>query len=50
LKALPEITDILRLLPILLYALFAGVRHTTEAAAAICARGLAICLVRRTIS
>jgi tripartite ATP-independent transporter DctM subunit len=49
-KALPEIVDILLLFAIIMYALFTGVVTATEAAAASCALGLAICLVRRKLS
>jgi tripartite ATP-independent transporter DctM subunit len=49
LKALPDITDILILFAIIMYALFTGVVTATEAAAASCALGLAICLVRRKL-
>jgi tripartite ATP-independent transporter DctM subunit len=48
-KALPDITDILILFAIIMYALFTGVVTATEAAAASCALGLAICLVRRKL-
>ena len=50
LKALPEVTDILLLFAIIMYALFTGVVTATEAAAASCALALAICLVRRKLS
>jgi tripartite ATP-independent transporter DctM subunit len=50
LKALPDITDILILFAIIMYALFTGVVTATEAAAASCALGLAICLIRRKLS
>ncbi len=49
-KALPDITDILILFAIIMYALFTGVVTATEAAAASCALGLAICLIRRKLS
>ena len=49
-KALPEIIDILILFAIIMYALFTGVVTATEAAAASCALGLAICLIRRKLT
>lgn len=49
-KALPEIVDIILLFAIIMYALFTGVVTATEAAAASCALGLAICLIRRKLS
>ncbi|MGD0232962.1 MAG: TRAP transporter large permease [Syntrophorhabdales bacterium] len=49
-KALPDIIDILILFAIIMYALFTGVVTATEAAAASCALGLIICLVRRKLS
>ncbi len=49
-RALPEVTDILLLFAIIMYALFTGVVTATEAAAASCALALAICLVRRKLS
>jgi tripartite ATP-independent transporter DctM subunit len=49
-KALPEVTDILLLFAIIMYALFTGVVTATEAAAASCALALAICLLRRKLS
>lgn len=45
-KALPEIVDILILFAIIMYALFTGVVTATEAAAASCALGLIICVIR----
>jgi len=48
-KALPDIIDILILFGIIMYALFTGVFTATEAAAAACALGLVICLVRRKL-
>jgi C4-dicarboxylate transporter, DctM subunit len=45
-KALPEIIDILILFAIIMYALFTGVVTATEAAAASCALGLVICVIR----
>ncbi len=49
-QALPEIIDILILFAIIMYALFTGVVTATEAAAASCTLGLAICLLRRKLS
>ena len=49
-KALPDIIDILILFAIIMYALFTGVVTATEAAAASCALGLIICLVRRKLT
>lgn len=49
-KALPEIIDILILFAIIMYALFTGVVTATEAAAASCALGLIICVVRRKLN
>jgi tripartite ATP-independent transporter DctM subunit len=49
-KALPDIIDILILFAIIMYALFTGVVTATEAAAASCALGLIICLIRRKLS
>jgi C4-dicarboxylate transporter, DctM subunit len=49
-KALPDIIDILILFGIIMYALFTGVFTATEAAAAACALGLVICLLRRKLS
>jgi len=49
-RALPEIIDILILFTIIMYALFTGVVTATEAAAASCALGLAICLIRRKLT
>jgi len=49
-KALPEVSDILLLFAIIMYALFTGVVTATEAAAASCALALAICLLRRKLS
>jgi C4-dicarboxylate transporter, DctM subunit len=48
-KALPEIIDILILFAIIMYALFTGVVTATEAAAASCALGLVICVIRRKL-
>jgi C4-dicarboxylate transporter DctM subunit len=48
-RALPEVTDILLLFAIIMYALFTGVVTATEAAAASCALALAICLARRKL-
>lgn len=48
-KALPDIIDILILFGIIMYALFTGVFTATEAAAAACALGLVICLLRRKL-
>ncbi|RPI77747.1 MAG: TRAP transporter large permease [Desulfobacteraceae bacterium] len=49
-SALPDILDILILFAIIMYALFTGVVTATEAAAASCALGLIICLVRKKLS
>jgi tripartite ATP-independent transporter DctM subunit len=49
-RALPEVTDILFLFAIIMYALFTGVVTATEAASASCALALAICLFRRKLS
>jgi len=49
-KALPDIIDILILFAIIMYALFTGVVTATEAAAASCTLGLAICVIRRKLS
>jgi C4-dicarboxylate transporter, DctM subunit len=49
-KAIPEIVDILILFAIIMYALFTGVVTATEAAAASCALGLIICLIRKKLS
>ena len=49
-KALPDIIDILILFAIIMYALFTGVVTATEAAAASCALGLIICVIRRKLS
>src|SRR5512136_487892 len=49
-KALPEIIDILILFAIIMYALFTGVVTATEAAAASCALGVIICLIRKKLT
>lgn len=49
-KALPDIIDVLILFAIIMYALFTGVVTATEAAAASCTLGLAICVIRRKLS
>jgi tripartite ATP-independent transporter DctM subunit len=49
-QALPDIIDILVLFAIIMYALFTGVVTATEAAAASCTLGLAICVIRRKLS
>jgi tripartite ATP-independent transporter DctM subunit len=49
-KALNEAVDILILFAIIMYALFTGVVTATEAAAASCALGLLICLLRRKLT
>ena len=49
-QALPDIIDILILFAIIMYALFTGVVTATEAAAASCTLGLAICVIRRKLS
>lgn len=49
-KALPDIIDILILFAIIMYALFTGVVTATEAAAASCALGLIICVIRKKLS
>ena len=48
--ALNEAVDILILFGIIMYALFTGVVTATEAAAASCALGLVICLLRRKLT
>jgi tripartite ATP-independent transporter DctM subunit len=48
--ALNEAVDILVLFAIIMYALFTGVVTATEAAAASCALGLLICLLRRKLT
>jgi C4-dicarboxylate transporter DctM subunit len=50
LKALPDLMDIFILFVIIMYALFTGVVTATEAAAASCAIGLVLCLIRRKLS
>jgi C4-dicarboxylate transporter DctM subunit len=49
-KALNEAVDILILFGIIMYALFTGVVTATEAAAASCALGLLLCLLRRKLT
>ncbi len=49
-KSLNEAVDILILFAIIMYALFTGVVTATEAAAASCALGLLICLLRRKLT
>jgi C4-dicarboxylate transporter DctM subunit len=49
-KSLNEAVDILILFAIIMYALFTGVVTATEAAAASCALGLVICLLRRKLT
>jgi len=49
-KSLNEAVDILILFGIIMYALFTGVVTATEAAAASCALGLLICLLRRKLT
>jgi C4-dicarboxylate transporter, DctM subunit len=49
-QALPDIIDIFILFLIIMVALFTGVVTATEAAAASCALGLIICLLRRKLS
>jgi tripartite ATP-independent transporter DctM subunit len=49
-QALPDILDILILFLIIMVALFTGVVTATEAAAASCALGLIICLIRRKLT
>jgi len=49
-KSLNEAVDILLLFGIIMYALFTGVVTATEAAAASCALGLFICLLRRKLT
>lgn len=49
-RALNEAVDILVLFSIIMYALFTGVVTATEAAAASCALGLLICLLRRKLT
>jgi C4-dicarboxylate transporter, DctM subunit len=48
-KALPDLLDIFILFAIIMYALFTGVVTATEAAAASCAIGLILCLLRRKL-
>jgi C4-dicarboxylate transporter DctM subunit len=50
LKAIPDLLDIFILFIVIMYALFTGVVTATEAAAASCAIGLVLCLVRRKLS
>lgn len=49
-KALPDLIDIFILFAIIMYALFTGVVTATEAAAASCAMGLILCLIRRKLT
>jgi C4-dicarboxylate transporter, DctM subunit len=49
-KALPDLIDIFILFAIIMYALFTGVVTATEAAAASCAIGLILCLMRRKLT
>ncbi|OPY81771.1 MAG: Sialic acid TRAP transporter permease protein SiaT [Syntrophorhabdus sp. PtaU1.Bin153] len=49
-KAVPDLLDIFILFAIIMYALFTGVVTATEAAAASCAIGLILCLVRKKLS
>ena len=49
-KAIPDLLDIFILFAIIMYALFTGVVTATEAAAASCAVGLVLCLIRRKLS
>jgi tripartite ATP-independent transporter DctM subunit len=49
-QALPDILDILILFVIIMAALFTGVVTATEAAAASCALGLLICLIRKKLT
>lgn len=49
-KALPDLIDIFILFAIIMYALFTGVVTATEAAAASCAIGLLLCLIRRKLT
>jgi len=49
-KALPDLIDIFILFAIIMYALFTGVVTATEAAAASCAIGLILCLIRRKLT
>ncbi len=49
-KAIPDLVDILVLFAVIMVALFTGVVTATEAAAASCAIGLTLCLVRRKLS
>ncbi len=49
-KALPDLIDIFILFAVIMYALFTGVVTATEAAAASCAIGLILCLVRRKLT
>ena len=49
-RALPDLIDIFILFAVIMYALFTGVVTATEAAAASCAIGLILCLVRRKLT
>ncbi|MBP6941113.1 MAG: TRAP transporter large permease [Syntrophorhabdaceae bacterium] len=49
-KALPDLIDIFILFGIIMYALFTGVVTATEAAAASCAIGLILCLIRKKLT
>ena len=49
-KILPDLIDIFILFAIIMYALFTGVVTATEAAAASCAIGLILCLIRRKLT
>jgi tripartite ATP-independent transporter DctM subunit len=49
-KAIPDLLDIFILFIVIMYALFTGVVTATEAAAASCAIGLILCLIRRKLS
>ncbi|MBP9561137.1 MAG: TRAP transporter large permease, partial [Syntrophorhabdaceae bacterium] len=49
-KALPDLIDIFVLFAIIMFALFTGVVTATEAAAASCALGLILCLIRKKIT
>lgn len=49
-KAIPDLFDIFILFAVIMYALFTGMVTATEAAAASCAIGLILCLIRRKLS
>ncbi|OPX99085.1 MAG: Sialic acid TRAP transporter permease protein SiaT [Syntrophorhabdus sp. PtaB.Bin006] len=49
-RAVPDLLDIFILFAIIMYALFTGVVTATEAAAASCAIGLILCVIRKKLS